>query len=141
MRVNSPLLLDTCAALWTSTTGPELAAAAAAAILRADADGQPVYLSPITAWEVGQLVARGRYALSVDPVVWFEGLLESGLTLAPLTADILVGASFLPVSQGLRDPADRILASTARSRDWTLVTRDRPLLDYASAGHIRALAC
>lgn len=139
--MSGPLLLDTCAALWTSTAGTELKPGAVEAILHADADGQPVYLSPITAWEVGQLVARGRYALSLDPVVWFEGLLESGLTLAPLTADILVGSSFLPVSQGLRDPADRILASTARIRGWTLVTRDRPLLEYAAAGHIKALAC
>lgn len=139
--MSGPLLLDTCAALWTSTSGPELSADAVAAILRADAEGQPVNLSPITAWEVGQLVARGRYALSVDPAIWFAGLLESGLTLAPLTAEILVGASFLPMSQGLRDPADRILASTARSLKWTLVTRDRPLLEYAAAGHIKALAC
>lgn len=139
--MSAPLLLDTCAALWTSTAGPELRREATEAILRADADGQPIYLSPITAWEVGQLVARGRYALSLDPAAWFEGLLESGLTLAPLTADILVGASFLPVSEGLRDPADRILASTARSMGWILLTRDRPLLDYAAAGHIRAIAC
>jgi PIN domain nuclease of toxin-antitoxin system len=139
--MTGPLLLDTCAALWTSTAENGLGASATTAILQADADGHPVYLSPITAWEVGQLVARGRYALSVEPLLWFEALLQAGLTLAPLTPDILVGASFLPMSEGLRDPADRILASTARSRGWTLVTRDRPLLNYGIAGHIRALAC
>ena len=139
--MSGPLLLDTCAALWTSTTDNGLSPSAVAAIVEADADGHPVYLSPITAWEVGQLVARGRYALSLEPLLWFEALLDTGLVLAPLTPYILVGASFLPVSEGLRDPADRILASTARLRGWTLVTRDKPLLDYGAAGHIRSLAC
>jgi hypothetical protein len=29
----------------------------------------------------------------------------------------------------------------ARAYGLTLVTRDRPLLDYASAGHLKAVAC
>ncbi|WAC59975.1 type II toxin-antitoxin system VapC family toxin [Brevundimonas sp. SL130] len=141
MRLKAPLLLDTCAALWTSTSDMELRDQAAEALIQADAQGVPIHLSPITAWEVAQLVARGRYALSVDPLIWFETLLAAGLTEAPLSPDILVAASYLPQSKGLRDPADRILAATARLRGWTLVTRDRPLLAYAEGGHIRALAC
>lgn len=139
--MNGPLLLDTCAALWTSTPEVALNAKAAQAMIDADAEGRAIYLSPITAWEVGQLTARGRYALSVDPLRWFEQLLEAGLSLAPLSPEILVGASYLPQAAGLRDPADRILASTARLNGWALVTRDRPLLDYAAAGHIQAIAC
>ena len=54
--------------------------------------------------------------------------------------DILIGSSFLP-GKPPRDPADRILAVTAREYGYQLVTRDRPLLDYADQGHIRALAC
>jgi PIN domain nuclease of toxin-antitoxin system len=137
----SGLLLDTCAALWTSTPEMALRGPAAKALIEAEANAVSIYLSPITAWEVGQLVARGRYALSVDPLRWFEELLAAGLTAAPLGPDILVGASFLPQASALRDPADRILAATARLRGWTLVTRDRPLLDYAEAGHIQAIAC
>jgi PIN domain nuclease of toxin-antitoxin system len=47
----------------------------------------------------------------------------------------------LPLAVPPRDPADRIIAATARAFDMTLVTRDRPLLDYADAGHLKALAC
>jgi PIN domain nuclease of toxin-antitoxin system len=136
-----PLLLDTCAALWLTTEEIGLKPVARDVLAQADEAGQPIYLSPITAWEVGQLVARGRYALSMPPQQWFETLLESGLVLAPMTPEILVGASFLPVSQGLRDPADRIMASTARSQGFTLITRDKPLLGYAAGGHIRAVPC
>jgi PIN domain nuclease of toxin-antitoxin system len=53
---------------------------------------------------------------------------------------LLIAASFLP---GIvpRDPADRIIAATARQYGQMLVTRDRPLLDYAGHGHVSALAC
>ena len=139
--MSGPLILDTCAALWLSTPAMSLASEASEALVRAEAEGQAIHLSPITAWEVGQLVARGRYALSIDPLRWFEELLAAGLTLAPMDPAILVGASFLPRSETLRDPADRIIAATARIHGWTLVTRDRPLLAYAVAGHIRAIAC
>ncbi len=137
--MKGPFLLDTCAALWLSRG--ELGETALGRLRAAAADGLPTYLSPITAWEVGQLVARGRYALAIDPLAWFDGLIEEGLTSVPLTPDTLVASSFLPQAQGLRDPADRILAATARLKEWTLVTRDRPLLDYAAAGHITAISC
>lgn len=53
---------------------------------------------------------------------------------------ILLGSSFLP-GKPPNDPADRIIAATARDLDATLLTRDRMLLDYAEQGHIRAIAC
>lgn len=40
-----------------------------------------------------------------------------------------------------RDPADRMLIATARAHDLTLITRDRAILHYAAAGHVRAIAC
>jgi PIN domain nuclease of toxin-antitoxin system len=54
--------------------------------------------------------------------------------------ELLIASSFLP---GIppRDPADRILAATAREYGYVLVTRDRPLLDYSEQGHIQELAC
>lgn len=138
--MTTPILLDTCAALWVTTETVQLGARAVDAMVEADKAGAPVLISPITAWEVGQLVARGRYALSRHPQQWFNGLLEAGLVLAPLTPEILIGSSFLP-SSSLRDPADRILAATARLHGYKLMTRDKPLLDYAAAGHMHAVAC
>jgi PIN domain nuclease of toxin-antitoxin system len=40
-----------------------------------------------------------------------------------------------------RDPTDRMLIATARAHDLILVTRDRAILAYAAAGHVRAVAC
>ena len=135
----APILLDTCAAIWTTTEGP-LSAEAEAQIEEAAAAGAPILVSPITAWEVGQLVARARLALAEEPKSWFRGLLDSGVQLAALTPDLLIDASALPSCE-LRDPADRILAATARTFGYRLMTRDRSILAYGEAGWLKTLAC
>jgi PIN domain nuclease of toxin-antitoxin system len=134
------LLLDTCAAIWI-THEQRISDNAVGAIERAHAAGDPVYVSPITAWEIGLLVSRGRMTSPMSPQRWFERLIQApGLRLVDLSPTILIASSFLPGTPP-RDPADRILAATARECGYVLVTRDRPLLDYAGQGHIQAHAC
>jgi PIN domain nuclease of toxin-antitoxin system len=134
------LLLDTCATIWL-TQDEAIAAAALEAIDDAAKGGTPVFVSPMTAWEIGLLNARGRLAMSMTPETWFDALLDvPGIALAELTPKILVASSFLP-GEPPRDPADRIIAATARALRLQLVTRDHLLLDYAKQGHIQALAC
>lgn len=135
----TPILLDTCAAIWSSAV-EGLSPGAQDIMLQAERDGVPILVSPITAWEMGMLVAKGRVALLEPPLKWFSGLLESGVQLADLSPSILMDASFLPQSR-LRDPADRVIAATARALGYRIMTRDRPLLDYAVAGHVQAIAC
>jgi PIN domain nuclease of toxin-antitoxin system len=134
------LLLDTCAAIWLSADQPVSENVLAA--MRSARDGnEPIYVSPITAWEIGLLAARGRTNLLMPPERWFERLLEApGLRLANLPSNVLIASSYLPGTPP-NDPVDRILAATAREYGYTLVTRDRPLLDYAEQGHLKALAC
>lgn len=134
-----PILLDTCAAIWV-VHDAAISAEAEQALTEASAEQVALVVSPMTAWEVGMLVSKGRIALSEEPRSWFSGLLESGVKLAELTPEILIASSFLP-SCPLRDPADRIMAALARAYGYRLMTRDRPLLEYAAAGHLRAIAC
>ncbi|HXO69388.1 MAG TPA: type II toxin-antitoxin system VapC family toxin [Bradyrhizobium sp.] len=138
--MNTPLLLDTCAAIWLSGDQP-IGREAAETMDRAIAANEPVYVSPITGWELGLLVSRGRMNLLTSPRRWFERLLQApGLQLARLSPEVLISSSFLPGTPP-KDPADRIFAATAREYGYRLVTRDRPLLEYARQGHIQALAC
>ena len=116
----APLLLDTCATIWITNEEP-ISLPTSEAIRRAREDDEPIFVSPITAWELGLLVSRGRMILQMPP-------------------ELLIASSFLPGTPP-RDPADRILAATARQYGYALVTRDRLLLDYAEQGHIQALAC
>lgn len=133
-----PILLDTCAALWVAEGA--LSEGAVAAIVEADEAGVPVLVSPITAWEIGLLVARGRITLPIDAKRWFSSMLDAGVQLASLPPEILIDASFLPPPiHG--DPADRMLAATAREYGYRLMTRDRPLLEYGAAGHLQVIAC
>jgi PIN domain nuclease of toxin-antitoxin system len=135
-----PLLLDTCAAIWIAEA-QKISGAGAAALEDAYANNVAVYVSPITAWEIGILVARGRVTLQIEPRRWFRRLFEQlNLLEAEMSAEILLGSSFLPGTPP-RDPADRILAATSREFGYRLVTRDRPLLEYGRQGHIQALPC
>ncbi|MDP1731075.1 MAG: type II toxin-antitoxin system VapC family toxin [Devosia sp.] len=134
------LLLDTCAAIWI-TENQNLSEAAATAIDDAYRASVPVLISPITAWERGLLVSKGRIASPIPSQQWFERLVtDSGFKIADMTPAMLIDSSFLPGTLH-GDPADRIIIATARTLDLTVVTRDRGILEYAEAGHVRALPC
>jgi PIN domain nuclease of toxin-antitoxin system len=134
------LLLDTCAIIWIALNEP-IRPEAVAAMEAALAANEKVRVSPISAWELGLLSARGRLAAARSPLsIFSEVIATAGVRVEALSPEVLIESSFLP---GLlhRDPADRILIATARTLDLTLMTRDRTILDYAREGHVRALAC
>ncbi|MFI4935726.1 MAG: type II toxin-antitoxin system VapC family toxin [Caulobacterales bacterium] len=137
--MSAPILLDTCALLWLSNGAP-LHPAATAAIEAARDDEDGLLVSPISAWEIGQLVGKGRLPLLLEPRLWFAEALEAGLTLAPMPPEVLIASSFLP-GERLRDPADRILAATARTYRYRLMTRDRPLLAFGAEGNAEMIEC
>jgi PIN domain nuclease of toxin-antitoxin system len=136
----TPLLLDTCAAIWLAEA--ETLAQRATKVLEEAYDvGTAVYVSPITAWEIGLLISRGRLTLLIKPQLWFQRLFDVlKFRLADMPPQLLIASSFLP-GEPPRDPADRIVAATAREYGYMLMTRDRNLLAYAEQGHIQAVAC
>lgn len=139
-ELTSPVLLDTCAAIWLMSQAP-LSAASRSAIRSAQAVNLGVYLSPFTAWEIGALVSKGRLHMTLSPEVWFDTLLAlPGVRLAALTPKVLIGSTALPGSPP-SDPADRIIAATARLYGYRVITRDSKLLDYAAQGHVLVTAC
>lgn len=134
------LLLDTCAMIYIAERTAN-SKRAIAAIQNAYDHSEAVYYSPISAWEIGQLVSRRRLTLAQAPSRWFQSSIARGALIeAVMTPDILIASSFLPDSP-LRDPADKIIAATAREFDYTVLTSDRLLLDYARKGHLRAMPC
>ena len=104
-------------------------------------DNDSLIASPVTAWELGKLVSRGRLRLPEDPLRFFESLItRPGFKLCELTHEILLKSSFLPHFPH-RDPMDQLFVATARILDLTLVTDDRLILDYGMEGHVKTLAC
>lgn len=134
------VLLDTCAAIWLMNGDP-MSQQSRAAISAAQVENLGLYVSPISAWELGTLTARNRIQLALDPETWFERLLDlPGLRLAPMSPRVLIASSFLPGSPP-RDPADRIIAATARTFGHTLITRNGELTVYATGGHLDLIGC
>lgn len=133
------VLLDTCAVLYIAL-GKEIRPPADEAIGIAANEGE-LYVSPISAWEIGMGVARGRLSLPIEPLAFFNRFLDRlGAKLGPMTPEILVHSSHMPGNPH-KDPMDRVLMATARLRDMVLVTSDRPILAYGAEGHLRTLAC
>jgi PIN domain nuclease of toxin-antitoxin system len=134
------LLLDTCACLWLMQ-GDRMSASSLQAIGAAQASRSGIYVSAITGWEVATLVRRGRYRLQVSAQTWFDRVVNLlGMRLAEITPEILIDATDLPGTPP-PDPADRIIAATARHHGLVLVSRDRQLIDYGEQGHLRTLTC
>lgn len=135
-----PLLLDTCALIWIVTDQP-LASKGADVLAGAMESGAITYISPVSAWEIGVLVARDRLKLLVTPQRWFQAALSApNVQLAQTPPELLIDSSFLP-GRPPRDPADRLIAATARDLGCKLLTRDRELLDYGKQGYISVVAC
>lgn len=134
------VLLDTCALIWL-VQGDELALQSVALLSDVAARDGVVFLSPISAWEVGLLVSHQRLQMRMSPHQWFaKAIAAPGVRLADMSPDLLIASSFLP-GRPPRDPADRIIAATARDLGATLITRDRVLLDYGKQGHVNVVEC
>jgi PIN domain nuclease of toxin-antitoxin system len=134
-----PFLLDTCACLWI--VGNEISDATAKQLTEAYNDGLPLFVSPITAFEIGNMARKGRFKADHTPQRWFAKLISMpGTRLAEMPPELLIESALLP--GGIHgDPADRIIAATAREYGYTVLTRDRALLSYAKQGHLSALEC
>ncbi len=85
------------------------------------------------------LVAKGRLTLDRDVGEWVQAALSlPGMGLIALEPEIAVAASRLP-GEMHGDPADRLIVASARHMGAVLITDDKLILDYAEAGHVRAL--
>ncbi len=134
------ILLDTAALLWI-VAGEPVSPEVRDQIESLWHEGHPPQVSPISAWEVGVLAARGRIILTMAPQTWWEAMIaRSGFELAPMPQELLIASSQLPGAPP-SDPAQRIIAATAREQGLRLVTRNARLLAYAAGGHLDAVAC
>lgn len=147
MRRRQPhgaVLLDTCAVIWLANGDP-MSRSAVSSIVQAGL-AQGMYVSPVSAWEVGLLSRptvgqRPGLRFLPDPKTWFAAFMAGpGVKEATLTCAIAIDASHLP---GIfhADPGDRLIVATARHMGIPIVTRDGRIIDYARDGHARVVPC
>ena len=103
----SDFLLDTCAVIWVANN-EDLQEPALSELPKACARGSRLFVSPMTAWEIAVLVAKGRIALTNSPDIWFERFCERPeMALAEMLPSVLVASTILP-GMPPSDPVDRI---------------------------------
>ena len=102
-----------------------------------------VFVSPVSAWEIGRLSRRAQPAAQFlpNPKTWFAAAAaRTTIKIADLTPDIAIESSFLPGTFH-RDPDDRRVVATARQHGMSVGTSDRKIIDYAAAGFVTVIPC
>jgi PIN domain nuclease of toxin-antitoxin system len=101
------------------------------------ADG--LQILAISVWEIGVQHAKGGIQLSRPLRDWVsQALGPAGVSLVLLDAHTAAQSTLLP-GEPHGDPADRFLIAAARTKGLVLATRDKNIIDYGKAGHVRVL--
>lgn len=117
------ILLDTHVLLWLAAEPERLSRRAASAIRRALRSGG-IAIASISLWEIAMLFSEGRIRSRGTIEASIEGLLRgTGATLREITPAVAALATQFPADFSA-DPADRLIAATARDGGLTLITRD-----------------
>ena len=131
-------LLDTHAWLWSVLDHPRLSRRARAALAAMSGD-ERVGLAAISLKEASWQLTRGRVVVDEQfgpwPL-WLRAAASSAhLEVLPLTVDVAIESEQLGDAFPA-DPADRLIAGTARVYDLTLITSDQPI---RKSGALRTL--
>ena len=119
-------LLDTHIWIWWLLGSDRLSARERQALDQLARDGN-AYLSAMSLWEAQMLHSKGRLSLDRTFSLWLEQAASPEIVkLLPLDVDTVIAVDRLPPEfQG--DPADRLIAATARVHDLVLATHDRAI--------------
>jgi len=132
------LVIDTHVWLWLESEPDRLGGAARARIERAARVGQ-LWVSVMSVWEIGMLVAKDRIRLSMPVDEWVrQASATPGMQMLGVIPEIALESTRLPDAPH-GDPVDRLLMASARLHNLTLVTADEKILAYAQQGHLKAL--
>lgn len=119
-------LLDTHIWIWWLLGSDRLSARERQALDQLARDGN-AYLSAMSLWEAQMLRSKDRLTLDRPFSLWLEQAASPEIVkLLPLDVDVVIAVDrLLPEFHG--DPADRLIAATARVHDLVLATHDRAI--------------
>lgn len=132
------LVLDTHVWLWLESDPDRVGKPTRSRIEQAARSGR-LWVSVMSVWEIGMLVAKDRIRLSMPVDEWVrQASLTPGMQMLGVIPEIALESTRLPDTPH-GDPIDRLLMASARVHNLTLVTADEKILAYSSQGHLKAL--
>jgi PIN domain nuclease of toxin-antitoxin system len=132
------ILLDTHVVIWSAEGDARLGRKARKLIADRD-QTNPFHVSAISAWEIALLVSKGRLNLGGPAQDWLAKTMKHpAWQTLPVDVAAAVESVNLP-GDFHNDPADRFIVAAARLNGLAVVTADRAILDYAKAGHVKAM--
>ena len=117
-------LLDTHVLVWHATGDRRLPREHARLLHRCEREIEAVGIAAITLWELASLDAGGRLKRAVPIEDLFDWIEDNALLqVLPLTPDVALESQRLG-PEFPRDPADQLIAATARVHGLRLLTAD-----------------
>jgi len=122
-------LLDTHVLIWWYLDESDLPKRYLALLDEMEGSQERLAISIITLWEITKLTAAKRIKPSTSLDAWFSELASDNLIeILPLAPEIILDSSRLGVNFP-RDPADQLIAATARHYALKLLTCDQNIIE------------
>ena len=121
--MNSPPLLDTHIWIWWILEDPRLPKPRRVALDSYPPNERP-FLADISLWEASLLISKGRLVIDQDAESWLALAASPAVVqLCPISPSVAAEVGRLPAAFH-QDPADRLIAATARAAGLSLATHD-----------------
>jgi PIN domain nuclease of toxin-antitoxin system len=139
MNGSAGILLDTHTWLWLANGDERLPVQVGIILEKCEGAGQ-LFVAAISLLEIVNMARKKRVVLPLALQNWLErALSEANIGLISISPRIAAETALLREAfHG--DPADRLIAATARVENLTLCTHDKELLRHGKRGLFRTLA-
>ena len=120
------ILMDTCALLWLVADQTKLSTQAKDEFHN---NAGQLFISAISAFEIGIKSKRGKLVLPMSAEKWFHKALDfHGIHEIPLNSKIASTSVQLPPLHN--DPCDRFIIATAMQHSMPIITSDQLIAQY-----------
>jgi len=121
------LLLDTCTLVWLDSDPALLSASARQEIGN---QARSLFVSSVSALELGIKIRKGKLTLPMPLETWFPGVLAAhGIEEIVVDWRVSAATGALPLLHS--DPFDRIIIATAKLNNQSIVTPDQLIRAYS----------
>lgn len=118
------IVLDTHALLWWALDPEKLSPTATQTCQRMERDGG--FASAISLWELGVKIRAGKLSLPI-PLNEFARRVETSGVVELVPVDASLWLRTVALDWAHRDPADRVIVSTALEKGLPILTKDETL--------------